>query len=135
MRADDDTYMLHVLRRGLESEFGDRVRVLVTDGAHAALEIVATTTIHLVITDYFMPEMGGREIVASLKLSGLLPKLPVIVMSGDLDQETAVRLKATGVREVLQKPFEPARLHEAVSAGLEQARLHRGAGNGDAAPG
>jgi two-component system, cell cycle sensor histidine kinase and response regulator CckA len=69
-------------------------------------------SIHLLLTDVVMPEMGGRLLAE--KLSQLVPNLPVLFMSGYTD-DAIVR---HGVQEsrvaFLQKPFTQDSLLRAV---------------------
>jgi two-component system, chemotaxis family, chemotaxis protein CheY len=50
------------------------------DKAQAALDYIARSPVDLVITDVFMPDLDGIEVLRALKQS--LPALPVIAVSG-----------------------------------------------------
>jgi len=54
--------------------------VIVVSGAQAALDILAAHPVDLLITDYQMPEMSGRELIAALREA--YPRLPTILASG-----------------------------------------------------
>jgi len=94
------------------------------DGA-AALEAVAAAAFDIVVTDLQMPRMGGLELVAALHQRR--PELPVVVTTGcgpvD-DGEAFGKLRARGI-PVIQKPFMPEAVADAVRARLG---LGRGAG-------
>jgi CheY-like chemotaxis protein len=78
------------------------------------------TTVHMLLTDVVMPEMGGRLLAE--KLSQLVPNLPVLFMSGYTD-DAIVR---HGVQEskvaFLQKPFTQESLLRAVHQVLTAQR-------------
>ena len=59
----------------------------------------------LIITDLVMPEMGGRELAASL--TERFPDLPVLFTSGYTDNEAVRRELVNEHRPFLQKPLGP----------------------------
>jgi EAL domain-containing protein (putative c-di-GMP-specific phosphodiesterase class I) len=89
----------------------------------AGVELCRTHDFDLVITDVTMPHLGGVEMVASLRRSGI--EVPVIVMTGSPDLASAIPSVALGVCRYLAKPIEPEALATAVSSALEQRRRRR----------
>ncbi len=72
------------------------------------------SAIDVVVTDVVMPEMGGRALVDQLRKRR--PHLPVLYITGYTDDATMLEeLKATGAR-LLEKPFTPRALAEAVAS-------------------
>ena len=78
--VDDDRTQRALLRRFLTSDGYDIE--LAEDGA-AALDIVQSTPIDVVVTDMRMPGMNGRELLR--RLQELDASLPVIVMTAFTD--------------------------------------------------
>lgn len=72
-------------------------------------------TIHVVVTDVVMPDMGGRDLVAHLR--AVNPSLPVVYVSSYLADAVA-GLDLSGPVELLEKPFTPASLAAAVDTVL-----------------
>lgn len=62
----------------------------------------------LMITDFSMPGMSGVELAA--KVSTLRPGLPVILLTGFIDELQESDLRAVGIRQVLHKPILGAEL-------------------------
>ena len=95
--------------RELVSEFlqGKGYTVLIAADGHQALEMAAEhkDTIHLLLTDVAMPNIGGREL--ALRLTPSRPQMRVMFMSGYPDHSTW----SSGLTDdfdsaaVLQKPF------------------------------
>ncbi|MEP7121872.1 MAG: response regulator [Byssovorax sp.] len=111
--VDDEQAIARSLARILE-RFGYRVTFR-TDAADAlAVVRERPESFDLVITDLTMPGMSGLDLAR--EILALRPDLPVIVMSGLLDEETRIRARALGVREVLGKPVTPSELAETVRA-------------------
>lgn len=109
---DDEAPIRSAVRRVLERE-GHTV-FEATDGAKAML-LVDQQRFDVVLTDIYMPNVDGLELLRHLRKAGGVPRM--IAMSGaaagggtDL-LETAKRL---GASRVLPKPFTPDQLLEAI---------------------
>ena len=61
-----------------------------------------------VITDWRMPEKNGSAVVAHIRRHNV--EIPILVMSGDLDEREAERLQAQGKVGILRKPFSSSEL-------------------------
>ena len=77
---DDDEEVLECEKSFLES-FG--YTVLTASSGGKGLELASTYSVDVVIVDYFMPEMNGREVALAMRL--LRPQAPIIILSGALD--------------------------------------------------
>ncbi len=97
--VDDEPQVLHALRRALENE-GDRV--LTAPTGLAALDIAATQAPDLVVLDLWLPDLDGVEVVRRLR--GWLD-VPILILSGDADEERKVSALDSGADDFLQKPF------------------------------
>jgi two-component system, cell cycle sensor histidine kinase and response regulator CckA len=69
-------------------------------------------SIHLVVSDVVMPEVGGRELAA--RLIGLDPTLPVLYMSGYTGEDVVQRGLMDADAPFQQKPFTPDGLARSV---------------------
>ena len=76
--------------------------------------------IDLVLTDFTMPEMTGIALAAEVRR--LAPALPVILMTGLVDEEVMGDGRSPQIRRVLQKPTDPRELIATVGAVLEESR-------------
>ena len=96
--VDDDTDVRVVARAILEEMGGT---VIEADSGAAALLLLRTRSVDLVLADFTMPNMSGVELAA--EVAAIAPALPVVVMTGyglDTLAETGGHVRAT-----LQKPF------------------------------
>jgi CheY-like chemotaxis protein len=75
----------------------------------------------LVITDLAMPEMGGLDLARAI--GAIRPALPIVLMSGNLDDIEEGRIPAN-IRHELAKPYEPETLALVVERALADARTH-----------
>jgi CheY-like chemotaxis protein len=77
---DDSEDVLECEKTFLES-FG--YTVLTAASGDEGLELAATHSVDLVIVDYFMPEMNGREV--AIEMRRLKPLAPIILLTGAVD--------------------------------------------------
>ncbi|MDA1191863.1 MAG: response regulator, partial [Candidatus Poribacteria bacterium] len=104
--VDDERTQRALLERFLTND-GYEVESA-SDGA-AALELVQSTPVDLVITDLRMPGMNGRELLA--KLQQLDPTLPVIIMTAYADLRDAVDFVThAGAFYYIEKPIEDMKI-------------------------
>lgn len=118
--VDDEQDFARGVARLLTSRFIG-TQVLTAQNGREALQILAATPIHLMITDLRMPEMNGMQLLAeSLKLH---PDMSMVVLSAYGTIETAVEALHAGAYDFLTKPIEPEQLFRVVAKGLERSRL------------
>ena len=72
------------------------------------------------LLDLWMPHVSGEELLQ--KITADYPDVPVIVVTGADDVETAVRCMRQGAFDYIVKPVEKSRLVSSVSAGRRAAR-------------
>jgi DNA-binding NtrC family response regulator len=120
--VEDDPLQLELLSEAL-GDSGYEVRAF-TSGAAAlkALEQEAAPT-DLVLTDVGMQGMDGLALCRALKESR--PGLPVIVITGESRQETAVEALRAGAYDFLTKPIQIELLLPCVARAVERQELAR----------
>jgi class 3 adenylate cyclase len=89
-----------------------------------AVEMIEAGNYDLVLLDIMMPQMNGYEVLEYLRDRGILPHLPVIVISALDQMESIVRCIELGAEDHLPKPFNPTLLRARINASLEKKRLH-----------
>jgi PAS domain S-box-containing protein len=116
MLVDDEPALASLQRRRLE-DLG--CRVTVHTSSPEALEDFRRRPdgFDLVITDNTMPRLTGLALAG--EIHALRPRLPILMVSGVLELEDPERLRASGIRGVLQKPHRAADLEQAVRRALE----------------
>ena len=116
--VDDDVLIGEQLER-LFSHSG--YNVTVTNQAELALELLEREDVDLVVTDVRLPGIDGVELTK--RITERWSDVPVIVVTGYGDIETAVEVLKLGASDFIVKPFSAAAIHEATRVGLEKARL------------
>ncbi len=67
------------------------------------LKAFKTDNYDLIITDIFMPEMDGFKLIEEIR--EINKNIPIIVISGYIDNETIRKIKQIGANEYIEKPF------------------------------
>lgn len=76
------------------------------NGAHA-LTYLKEEEFDLVITDYNMPEMDGRELSEYIRFNPATTHIPIIMVTSELqDSPQLTNIQQTGVNALCDKPFE-----------------------------
>ncbi|MDB4886860.1 MAG: response regulator receiver protein [Gemmatimonadetes bacterium] len=68
----------------------------------------------LVILDINMPGGTGLDALRKLKMSAKTGHIPVVVLSGSIDQSLPTKVKELGAAGFLTKPIDPDMLAEAI---------------------
>lgn len=116
--VDDEAAIREAARATLES-YGYRV-LTAADGLEAKKLFESRgAEIALVLTDMAMPVMGGRELIE--RVIAARPDQPLIAMSGMMDRSESAEIEATGIANILSKPFTAEKLLRAIEQALKQA--------------
>jgi two-component system, LuxR family, response regulator FixJ len=111
--VDDDA----AVRRSLEQLLGSAgFSSILYETAREFLEAAPGLSAGCVLLDVRMPEMDGLELQFRLNSLGFL--LPVIVMTGHGDVQTAVLAMKAGAHDFIEKPFDDERLLSTIDQAL-----------------
>lgn len=109
--VDDEEVFLRTVAEGF-SLFAGHVTTLTARNGKAALEILRSRPVDVVVTDLKMPEMDGFALIA--EMSKHHQGVPVIVMSAFGTPDIEARLVEQGVVQYLDKPVDFEQLAEKV---------------------
>jgi two-component system, NtrC family, nitrogen regulation response regulator GlnG len=113
--VDDEPQLLRAAGMVLESS--GRHEVVTLSDSRAVLPLLESRAVDVIVTDLGMPHLSGTGLLQELVASQ--PDIPVIVMTGTSDLDTAVQCMQAGAVDYLLKPVDPARLASAVNRALE----------------
>ncbi len=109
----EDAPVARELLVGVLRSFGLRVTEAVDgrDGLSHALRDPP----NMILTDIEMPYLGGLEMIARIRQDARMARLPIVVLTTRVDEETRSRARDLGVRSFLSKQkFVEERLREVV---------------------
>ena len=111
--VDDEDGLRNIISQVL-TETG--YEVTTAESGEAALEMFKNAPFEIVMTDVFMAEMTGVELLHEIKQ--LDPNAQVVIMTSNASLESATAALRNGAYDYLQKPFEDL---EAISAVIDRA--------------
>ena len=118
--VDDQAANRELLTRQLERQ-GHAVATA-ADG-RAALALLRSDAVDLVLLDQMMPVLDGFSTLVELKRDPALRDIPVIMISALDEIAAVVRCIEHGAEDFLPKPFNPTLLRARIGAGLQKKRF------------
>src|ERR1700722_700244 len=110
------------MRRLLELNLGeDGFKTLSAGDSETGLKLLASETVHLVLTDLKLPGLSGLEFLHTAKQQN--PALPIVVMPAFGSVETAVEAMKAGASDYVLKPFSLAEMRMVVHKELDVRNL------------
>ncbi len=117
--VDDESMILHALRRALHGFRGDWNMFFANNGMEG-LEILAREQIHIVISDMKMPEMSGLQFLTEVKKR--YPQVIRMILSGQADEEQIIR--SVGItHQYLAKPCPNETLVSTINQALDLRKI------------
>jgi DNA-binding NtrC family response regulator len=108
--VDDDDICLRALSLMLKKK---GAVVHTAKSAKASREFLESNKVDLILTDIGLPDVNQFELVDYF--CNLEPKVPVVVISGHILEESAQALKSKGVIELLEKPIYASQIQNIVA--------------------
>ncbi len=116
--ADDDPDIRDILKFILTEA---NYTALEAGDGQEALKIINSKPLDLVLLDYKMPKLDGRQVIREVKRDLLLRHLPIIMLTGKGDLEDKVGGLDAGADDYITKPFEPKELLARIRMVLKRA--------------
>ena len=82
----------------------------------SALESIAKSPVHLVISDFNMPGMDGLQLLHALRQGAKTAGVGFLLITGRADKEIIDRGRSLKMNNYIAKPFQPADLKAAIEA-------------------
>jgi two-component system, NtrC family, nitrogen regulation response regulator NtrX len=117
---EDEAAIRRVLTKIL-SEESDTYQVEEAEDGLSGLEKIKNDDYDLVLCDIKMPKMDGEELLEAVKK--IKPEIPMVMISGHGDLETAVNTMRLGAFDYISKPPDLNRLLNTVRNALDKKQL------------
>ena len=116
--VDDSGAMLRNVKGWLE----DRYQVILANSGAMAIKYLATNRPDLVLLDYEMPVVDGRQVLEIIRTETEFSDVPVIFLTSKDDRESVMQVMALKPEGYLLKTMEPARIIAEVDAFFERQK-------------
>jgi DNA-binding NtrC family response regulator len=117
---EDEASIRRVLTKILSEENDTYIVDEAEDGAQG-FEKIKATDYDLVLCDIKMPKMDGEELLEAVKK--IKPEIPIVMISGHGDMETAINTMRLGAFDYISKPPDLNRLLNTVRNALDKKQL------------
>jgi DNA-binding NtrC family response regulator len=121
LMVDDEVQALNSFEMVLRS--ASMNHILRCEDSRKAMGIFSGQEIEVMMLDLSMPHVSGEELLLSVTKD--YPEVPVIVITGSNDVDTAVACMKTGAFDYMVKPVEKSRLISGVKRAIELRELQR----------
>jgi len=82
------------------------VNITTAENGVEALEYLAQNTFDMIVTDYNMPEMDGKELIEKIRMNPELSYLPIMMVTSEEGSAQLTAVKQAGVSALCDKPFD-----------------------------
>ena len=117
---EDEAAIRRVLKK-IISEENEEYQVEEAEDGLVGIEMIAKSDYDLVLCDIKMPKMDGVEVLEKVKK--LKPEIPIVMISGHGDLDTAVNTMRLGAFDYISKPPDLNRLLNTVRNALDRKEL------------
>lgn len=117
--VDDSGAMLRNVKAWLE----DKYQVILANSGAMAIKYLATNRPDLVLLDYEMPVVDGRQVLEMIRTETEFSDVPVIFLTGKDDKESVLQVMALKPEGYLLKTMEPEKIIAEVDRFFEQQKV------------
>lgn len=117
--ADDEPDILEIARIALETVGGYEVSVC--GSGEELLARIPEFDPDLVVVDVLMPDMTGLEVLERLREVPGYQSVPVVFLTGIIQEEELDALRQSGPAAIITKPFDPMTLADHIDSVWETA--------------
>lgn len=114
MVVDDMATSRGLITQALD-EIGIKNYVTENDGRQA-LERLAKTPVHLVLSDFNMPGLDGLGLLKAVRTQKATQKLGFILVTGRPTPDMVGQAKALGLNNMIKKPFTSASMKQCIES-------------------
>ncbi|TCO76584.1 chemotaxis response regulator CheY [Chromatocurvus halotolerans] len=116
--VDDFSTMRRIVKNQLRELGFSNMRE--ADDGSAALDVLKSTHIDFVVTDWNMPGMAGIDLLKAIRADDRFKHLPVLMVTAEAKREQIIEAAQSGVNGYVVKPFTAAALKEKIDRIFER---------------
>jgi two-component system, sensor histidine kinase and response regulator len=122
--VDDSSTTRHIVRQSLHKQ---GMKVFEAENGQEALDLLSSklNEIDIIITDFFMPVMDGKELCQQVRTQLNQKEIPILFLSTLSEQSYILDLFKAGASDYLIKPFTQEELLARMQVHLNNRLLHK----------
>ncbi|SNR64084.1 response regulator [Puniceibacterium sediminis] len=105
--------------RGLITQALDEIGIknyLTENNGRGALQKLTATPVHLVLSDFNMPELDGLGLLKALRQNKPTQRIGFILVTGKPTPDMVTQAKALGLNNMIKKPFTSASMRQCIES-------------------
>ncbi|MGY9048244.1 chemotaxis protein CheY [Puniceibacterium antarcticum] len=105
--------------RGLITQALDEIGIknyLTENDGKGALQKLVVTPVHLVLSDYNMPELDGLGLLKALRQTKSTQRIGFILVTGKPTPDMVTQAKALGLNNMIKKPFTSDSMRQCIES-------------------
>ena len=110
--VDDFSTMRRIVRNLLVELGFTNTLIHEAEDGNAALTLLRSAPIDLVVTDWNMPNMTGIELLRAIRADAALKAMPVLMVTAENNRDQIIAAAQSGVNGYIVKPFTAVTLRE-----------------------
>jgi two-component system, chemotaxis family, chemotaxis protein CheY len=110
--VDDFSTMRRIVKNQLR-ELGFS-NITEADDGRSALQVLKSSSIDFVVTDWNMPDVTGLELLKAIRADADLKAIPVLMVTAEAKREQIVEAAQEGVNGYVVKPFAAETLKDKI---------------------
>lgn len=118
--VEDDPLERKVISRDLAN---NGFKCSLASNGEEALVLLKSETFDVLLSDQYMPRMGGIELLHNMRKTGI--DLPFVMLTGEGTISDAVKSLKEGANDYLQKPYDPPTLVFSLRRAIDYFRVSR----------
>jgi DNA-binding response OmpR family regulator len=115
--ADDDRVLAQLIAAVVRAE--GHLPIHAYDAMQTVMFAMRNPAPDLIVLDINMPGGTGLDVLRKLKMSSKTGLIPVVVVSGSIDQSLPTKVRELGATDFLTKPIDPEALSAAIRSAME----------------
>lgn len=116
--VDDSSMMLHNMKGWLSNKY----HVTLADSGIAAIKCISLSRPDLIILDYEMPIVNGKQVLQMIRSEMEFADIPVMFLTGRGDKESVIEVMALKPVGYLLKTMRPVEIVEAINMFFEKQK-------------
>jgi len=115
----DDFATMRKVIRNLLKQLGYE-NIVEAENGEAALSVLKSRQVDLIISDWNMPTMSGYELLKAVRADGELQKTPFLMVTAEALKENVVQAVKAGVSNYIVKPFTAEVLNDKIGQNIQK---------------
>lgn len=114
--VDDSSTMRKIISRSLRQAGFEIGEIVEAENGQAGLDILAASSVQMILTDINMPVMDGLAFIANVRKNSTLDAVPIVVITTEGAEGMTKEAIKKGANNLIKKPFTPEQIRETLSS-------------------